>query len=376
MKMENFSPFPNLRFYNTDNRGAEFGVLLIKGTYNIGADDRLAIADVQEPLALADGHYGAVNVSSLRMPSDLVPKKPRSDVIVNAVARAPGGRALPSWICGVRVEGRHRMEKRLRVTGSRRWEPRWSVSERVLSSLGKDERRHVFQGWALSEPEPTTEVPIRYELAFGGLQDRAQEAEGEPFFVADERNPIGRGWIDRELTSIDQPAPAPQIEDEAAPLVDPYERPAPAGLGAIPPAWLPRRPLGGTYDDHWKEHVWPDWPGDYSYAYHNSAHPDLIYPDLLVGDETVTLFGLDADAPERTLRLPGHMVMVEAERADGARPTAAMELDTLLLDLVDENPARHRAFLTWRTTFDHAAVRGVAFALVTPEDLASTEAAA
>ncbi|WP_162561122.1 DUF2169 family type VI secretion system accessory protein [Methylobacterium terrae] len=361
--MLNLSPFPNLRFFNTDNEGREFGVLLVKGTYDITADGRLVVADEQEPLVLTDTYHGALNTSSLRVPSDIVPKKPRADVILNAVARVPGGLARPSWTCGVRVEGEHVLERRLRVTGPRVWEPVWGVSERARATMSAAERRRVFGGWRLSEPEPASEVPIRYELASGGLLARPQEGSDEAFLEADERNPLGCGWIDPALTPIEAPVSAPRIEAADAPIREPHHLYAPAGFGPIPPAWLPRRPLGGTYDAHWRAHVWPNWPADYDFAYHNSAHPDLVYPDLLIGDETVRLFGFGGEDGERVIRLPGHAIVLEVTRAGGRAHAAPIELDTLYLDVADPDPRRHRAHLSWRTIFDHREVEGLTFLL-------------
>ncbi|BCM86818.1 hypothetical protein mvi_52790 [Methylobacterium indicum] len=377
MEMLNLSPFPNLRFFNTDNQGREFGVLLVKGTYDIAADGRLVVADEQEPLVLTDTYHGALNTSSLRVPSDLVPRKPRADIILNAMARAPGGIARPSWTCGVRVEGEHVLERHLRVTGPRLWEPVWGVSERARASMTEAERRRVFGGWRLGEPEPVSEVPIRYELAYGGLLARPQEGADEPFLEADERNPLGCGWIDPALTPIEAPVPAPRIEAADDPVREPHRRYAPAGFGPIPPAWLPRRSLGGTYDAHWKANVWPNWPADYDFAYHNSAHPDLVYPDLLIGDETVRLFGLGGEAGERVIRLPAHMIVLHVAYADREPLIATLDLDTLFIDVADPDPDWHRVFLSWRTTFDPGRAESLSFGLVPyvpdADDPASTE---
>ncbi|KQP24991.1 DUF2169 domain-containing protein [Methylobacterium sp. Leaf100] len=363
MEMLNLSPFPNLRFYNTDSQGREFGVLLVKGTYDIAADGSLAIADEQEPLVLTDTYHGALNSSSLRLPSDVVPKKPRSDIILNAVARSPDGAARPSWTCGIRVEGKHVLETRLRVTGPRMWEPVWGVSERARATMSVAEKRRVFGGWRLGEPEPVREVPIRYEYAYGGLLTRPGADGKEPFLEADEHNPIGCGWIAPDLTPIDAAMPAPQIEAADEPILEPHRRYSPAGLGPIPPAWLPRRPLGGTYDAHWQAHVWPNWPADYDFAYHNSAHPDLIYPGLLIGNETVRLSGLGGEDGQRVIRLPGHAIVLEVTRAGGSAHVALIELDTLYLNVADPDPRRHRAHLSWRTIFDHREVEALTFLL-------------
>ena len=360
MEMRNYTPFPNLRFSALDKDGSEFGVLLVKGTYRIDADGTLSIADEQAPLVLTDTYHGALDASSLWLPSDLVPKKPRADILLNAVARAPDGIARPSWTCGVRVEGEHVLERHLRVTGPRVWEPVWGVSERARATMSAAEKRRVFGSWRLGEPEPASEVPIRYEHAYGGLLARPQEGSDEPFLEADERNPLGCGWIDPALMPIEAPVPAPRIEAADDPVREPHVRYTPVGFGPIPPAWLPRRPLGGTYDAHWMEHVWPNWPADYDFAYHNSAHPDLVYPGLLRGDETVILEGLHA-AGRTVLCLPGDRVLMQLRAAGRVAKPVPMALDTLVLDIVDPDPAEHRAFLTWRASFDPEVPDGLAF---------------
>ena len=61
----------------------------------------------------------------------------------------------------------------------------------------RDWRRHrkLFKGWELSEPEPATEVPQRYELAFGGTIQTGVDDDGNPRWECEPRNPVGRGLI-------------------------------------------------------------------------------------------------------------------------------------------------------------------------------------
>jgi hypothetical protein len=352
MELRNLTPFPNLRFYGADNRGHEFGVLFAKGTYAVAADGALVLAEEQAPPVFTDTYHGELNASSLRLPSDIVPRKPRSDVIVNGVARPPGGAPSPSWLCGIRVDGRHRLEKRLRVTGPRWWEP-------VFEEREDDQGGRRFRHWRLTEPEPVAEVPIRYELAYGGLLARPGE-NGEPFHEAYEPNPIGRGWLDEALTPRDRPVPAPQIEAADDPVAEPMRHHRPQGLGPIPPAWLPRRPLGGTFDARWQAETWPNWPEDYNFAYHNSAHPDLIHPGFLDGDEEIRLVGLDGGTGPRRLRLPGHRLQLALDGGDDhGRRLVPMELDTLVIDVADPDPEEHRVFLSWRANFPATGISGL-----------------
>ena len=349
----NYLPFPNFRYYSMDNAGKEFGVIIVKGTFEIAEDGTLTVAEEQAPMIFTDACHGEVNVSSLWHPSDLVPKKPTADIIVNAVARAPGGEPLPTWECGITVAGPEGklVEKRLRVTGPRVWVPRWR------RALDEDQRRdwrayrRLFQVWELSQPEPAAEVSLRYELAYGGTIETGTDDEGNPRYVCDPRNPIGRGLIDPEWTDHSQPQPAPQIELSGEPIADPVARYAPQSLGPIPPAWDPRLRKGGTYDQNWIDTIWPKWAPDYDFAYHNSAHPDLICPRHLAVGDRVTLDNLMAEQPRLTLTIPSVHPMAGLVRADGRAARRAMVLDTLFLD-VGGRRRDARAFLSWRVTFE------------------------
>ena len=350
-KLVNFSPFPNLRYYSWDNRKQEFGIVIVKGTYCLAPSGSLLIAEEQAPLVFTDLCHGAVNVTSVRHPSDLVPNKPRTDVIVNSIARAPGGVPKTSWQCGIGVGGAKPLQKVLTVTGPREWRPRW---KRELSETQKAEWREYredFESWALSEPEPITELPIHFEYAYGGLLTRRDD-EGKEVIDTNQHNPIGRGWLDPKWTDATKPQPAPQIELLGDPIRDPYKRNAPQSLGPIPPAWLPRRPLGGTYDKHWQENVWPGWAEDYSFAYHNSAHPDLIVDGYLRGDEPIQLAGCCADKPMVSFSLPGDTMIVDFARADGVVERMPMNLDTLYIDAADEDVREWRFMLSWRVNFE------------------------
>lgn len=334
MQVRNLTPYAHLTYANEDAQARLFDILIVKSSFYLNDDYGLVPAIEQEPLTFTDSCYGEVNVTSLRTPSDLVPYKPRADVIVTANAYPPGGKPLSDWTCGVAVSGAAGFSKDLRVTGPRNW------------------HYHKFKGWLLDTPGKVDHVPLRYEYAYGGEIIRSDET-----MITNEHNPLGVGMID-DNTPKNPPVPAPQIEAANQPIRDPNRRYEPEGLGAIPPAWLPRRPLGGTYDADWVENIWPHWAADYDFAFHNSAARGMKADGFLKGDEVITLTHLRSDRPELTLKLPSDTVIAHLVDEDGGRRMVALNLDTVYIDVLPEDPTECLIALTWRMPFlDHGVAR-------------------
>src|SRR5262249_48583603 len=148
MELRNFTPFMPLLFNSEAVDRSLFTVVVLRGTFRIVAGQALRLAPEPQPPVLADAYYGDPTITSMKTESDLAPFKPRTDVqFEEATAYAPGGAPTPAWVVRVQVGP---LVKALRVTGPRQW---------VKGALA---------GWKLREPEPCTEVPIRYEQAFGG----------------------------------------------------------------------------------------------------------------------------------------------------------------------------------------------------------------
>ncbi|POO49126.1 DUF2169 family type VI secretion system accessory protein [Agrobacterium rosae] len=353
-QLVNYTPFPNFRYYSRDRQDREFGIIVVKATYELGSSGLLMVAEEQAPMVFTDLCHGAVNVTSLWHPSDMVPNKPATDIIVNAVARASGGNPQPSWTCGLRIEDGEdvRLEKYLRVTGPRYWQPQWK--RRLSEGEKKEWQRHrrYFDGWVLSEPTPVADVPLHYEYAFGGEISQGHDADGKPLFDTDHRNPLGRGKVDPEWTDHTIQVAAPQIESVHERVSDPYEKMTPQNLGPIPPAWLPRRPLGGNYDQNWKDNIWPAWPPDYDFAYHNSAYPELIIKPYLKGDETVILSGFSGQSDEVRFQLPEGQLTVDLVAPNGGEDRQDMVLDTVFLDIATKKIEDWRVYLSWRLNFE------------------------
>lgn len=340
------------RYYSRDTENNSFGIVIVKATYEITPAGDLLAAEEQAPMLFTDKCHGDVNVSSLWHPSDLVPLKPVTDVIINGTATAPEGQSLPSWECSVAINDNDEclLTKSFRVTGPRSWEPQWKRPLRDGEAMEWRRHRHLFRGWELSEPEPVTSVPLRYEFAYGGVIEIAGD-DGSPRIDTDHHNPLGRGRIDRDFTDHTKKVAAAQIEALDDPITDPYAIYRPVNVGPIPPAWLPRRPLGGTYDQAWLDSGWPAWPKDYSFSYHNSAPADLRVSPYLTGGEIITLVGF-SEGGEQKIRLPQQNMMTRfATSGDGGWDVKNMNLDTVFLDLGARRQKDWRVYLTWRVNF-------------------------
>lgn len=118
MDFENFTPFPSLCFDFIGPSGAEYHVTVTRATFKIAHLKPLVLSDTQLVIAMLDSYHGTPGASSLQFPSDLVPFKPRSDIILNATAFAPGGKSSMGWPVSVKVGDHY---KSLCITGPRYW---------------------------------------------------------------------------------------------------------------------------------------------------------------------------------------------------------------------------------------------------------------
>ncbi|MGK6316955.1 DUF2169 family type VI secretion system accessory protein [Neorhizobium sp. DT-125] len=375
VKVVNFTPFANLRFSNRNPAGKEFGVFMAKTAWDIEPDGSCTLSSEQEPFIFTDTYHGELNVSALRYPSDFVPYKPHSDVIFDATAYAPGGKPAAEWLVSVKVtdELGTFAASELLVTGPRQWRPVWLTQLKEEQKFDWRRHRGLFRGWELSQPNLIGQLPIRYEYAFGGRVAKGLDEDGLPVLEAFEHNPIGRGLIDQEFTDHTHPVDAPQILIRNAALADPYAEQAVGGFGPIPPAWLPRRPFGGTYDDHWLENVWPEWAEDYDYRFHNSAHPSIRGSRYLKGAVTIELHNLFPDKPDFSIRIPASRPVAVTTMKDGSNRMLEMARDTVFLEISERFRDDPRIYCVWRTPFDMLETEGLSLLWANPEQAARLE---
>ncbi|QDG73118.1 DUF2169 family type VI secretion system accessory protein [Janthinobacterium tructae] len=308
---DNRTPHAASQFDMVDQFGEAFHVVVARMGYTLGpcgADGLASLLPMvrQSPLATQDRHLDGDTQAGTVQESDFAPYKPRCDVIVNGVAHAPRGQAMPQFLVNLKVRSEKKtlIDKTLQVCGERAFR-----KKAVLTRLAQGCARIATVGllrpnpWQLSAPEAFLQLPLHYAYAYGG--QRRIEADDCNAAAHDscQANPLGRGFARHwylDAKQIDE-VPAPRILDVSLPCTATQfwhgaggkELPAPAGLAVIGRGWLPRRALAGSIvvKDKWDADEVPTLPEDFDFAYWNSTPPDQQCPHL-AGLEQFTLTNL------------------------------------------------------------------------------------
>ncbi len=295
---------------------------IVKATFEVPAPSggvaELAPEARQRKVRLADVPWDDKKPASVAYPADLCLRKPGTDVVVVAIAYAPGGRPAPAFDTFAQVGP---LRKAVRVYGLRVWE---------------------VGGAGISPPRPIAQLEMKYDYAWGGT-----DASDPKKLVEEARNPIGMGLARDPAALTDQPAP--HFEDPAFPIVDRRTAPPPACMGPIGRSWEPRRRFTGTYDMRWLEFRSPLAPEDQDDRFHNCASPGLSSPAPLVGGEQVALLNLVPGGGATTFVLPRVAVEIEFRVKDREPAIVRPHLDTVLVDLLGAGPRRPISVeLVWR----------------------------
>jgi len=288
--------------------------VIVKGTFDLVPEAAAGIADEQLPitgdLPYPDDEEGT---GSPFYESDLGHFKPQADLLLVGTCHAPEGKPRPVGRVTFAVGEKSRT---LMVVGDRHWQ------------------HHLLHS-KFSDPQPFTEMALRYENAFGG--------EG---FAA---NPVGKGFA--EDGAKDQPHSLPNVEDPAVVVDSPKSRPEPAGFGPLARTWQPRTSQIGTYGEQWFKTRAPWFPEDMNWAVFNAAPPEMRVEGYLRGDEEIFLENIHPEHAKFHGRLPGLRVRCflnesrqgaaageppgsPAEATDGSERfrEVPMHLDTLWVD--------------------------------------------
>lgn len=317
LQVDNRTPFAAALSVFPDVQGIESAYLVVKATFAFTADAP-ALAPQQLPLLAADVYWGDPGQTSLRAAGEFALPKPATDILLigRAIAPAPGTR-----VADVTVQVGS-IRKTVRVFGERRWERQGS-------------------GWQPGEPAEWERMPLRWELAFGGV---VPGEEGQPAREWEPRNPVGRGLFDADAaakTRGQELPPLPNLEDPAAPIASHASWPQPACFAPVAPTWMPRRAYAGTYDEAWTKTRAPYLPQDFDPRYFHVAPPDLVAPAYLQGGEPVELRGFTQGGPLR-FDLP-RLTLDASFDFDGKPQARPLNLETVLFE-----PDAGRLQMLWR----------------------------
>jgi len=294
--------------------------VIVKGSFAFETDGSVTEAEEQIPVAFGDEFNDEENGGSVKFESDVAPFKPNADIVLVGSAHTPEGQMVQGIDVSLRVG---QLQKVIRVLGDRHWN--------VVSSWLQE---------SASIPEPFSKMDLVYERAFGGI-----DMEGGGYC---KENLAGKGFYAKKSKKAVKDLPLPNLEDPSNMIKSRKDCPKPVGFGFYGQAWEPRLGYLGTYDEKWKKERSPAPPEDFSFAFYNAAHPDLILDGYLKGDEEVGLRNLSPDGDVR-LKLPGITVKcfvtkaLEKEGSD-SQSLEDEETDEMENEFTDDDAGDEAAF--------------------------------
>lgn len=325
----NATPHPAVDVPLTDPTGRDMVVVVVKASYRVLADGRVAPAEVPSKIRAADVPWDQENPrSSVRYPSDVCLEKSGADVIVVGDAISP----KPVIAMDVAVKVGERSAP-LRVHGER-------VFYRRVAGL------------AIGPAAPFKKVPIVYEKAYGGASEDFAQMEPHNWsgtgVAADEADLDGR--------------PAPQIEHPLRPHSGSGDKHPPMGYGAIPAHWSPRREHAGTFDETWQKTRMPLLPLDWSPRANNASHPSLFFDKPLLPGTAIGVLGM-TEGGVLSFALPDPKIMIRARFDLSGKTAVRAQIDTLLIE-----PGKRTFELVVRRAFPMGRGRDVLRELVADVD--------
>jgi len=312
LQLKNNTPFSAAFALFPNEHGIDTLYTMVKATFKIG--QQWTLAEQQLEPQKKDVYWGEPTESSLRLASDFHTGKASTDIIMTGMACAHQQQPVRQMDVQLSVGS---VNKRIRVFGDRQWD----------------------QG-RVSTPEPFNTMPLVYERAFGGKDQR-----DEKVFATEERNPVGLGFAGKKTEFEMNGVLLPNLECPNQ-LIQYYDdTPIPACFGPTAGHWQPRVASAGTYDELWQNNRAPYLPEDYHPRFMNAAHADLMYPHFLQGGEPVNIIGMHP-LGELNFNLPivklRNKIQLEASEI-----SFDFILETLLLD-----PNQLQLSMVWRSAFE------------------------
>jgi hypothetical protein len=271
-----------------------------KATYELKPGES-TLALEHEPIYEADQHWSNDTEWSLYAPRDVVPIRPRADVVLVGHAFAPDGSPARSLVARLVVGD---IDKSIEV-----WCDRWFT-----------------QDGSLHEAPPFTKMPLLYERAAAGPDD------GNPVGM---RHGTRDAYGKREIPNLQPPGVVITSPDDVIETI---------AFGPVAPSWISRRSKLGRHAASWDEanyHHQP-LPQDIDASYFNAAPRDQQTSSLR-GAERIVLENLHPEHKHLATALSGHTPQAFVERPGRAPQSAPMRPDLLWI-----HTDRGSCTLTWR----------------------------
>lgn len=286
--------------------------VVCKATYQLHPGTATLAQDQEVPHE-SDNHWNDDAERSLHTVSDLVPVKPRVDVLLVGHAFAPRKVPVRSLIARLAVG---EIDKSIEV-----------FCDRTFAMDGQLREGQRFARMALS-----------YERA-------ARGPEGW--------NPVG---MHRDAVEGYRNRSVPNLQPVGTSVGSPSDHIAPAGFGPIAASWPLRQERLGPVAARWDFASWQNGPlpEGMNLSYFNAAPPDQQV-HALRDDEQITLENLNLEHPRLVTRLPGIRPRATVELSGGATRALSMRADTLWIDT-----DRGICTVTWRgqLPLEHPQMRG------------------
>ncbi len=333
MDFANYTPFPGESWSSFDDKGFLYQTTLIRVKYRfIPQEDgtvKFQLDTKQGELLVEDEYWGESAKSSVRYPSDYVTYKPETDIIINARTFAPNSEPTTEWFTGISLRKGTDvlLDVNAHVTGPRLWHKMFIV------------------GWILEDIDAITELPLRYEYAYGGTHyDPSDEGEEPEVLCFCKANPIGAGLLHKKLEG-DRSVPQILHPDSLPHMGAPYDTLIPIGFGAIDNHWQGRIEYAGTYDENWLQNSFPMPPHDFNFLYNQQAHPQLRLPHEITQQSVFTLKNMVPDHPLCSFTVP---VCKLYRFFPQQKQRTKMPIDTVLIDIDSDDPDEWSVYVSYR----------------------------
>lgn len=335
--------------------------VLVKKTYTIGSNGKCT--DAEEMLPLYDEcMYYPDNDKLLQQDYDLYAFKPLTDIVIKGKARNRA--ATNKFLAGIQAG---RFQTSIQVFGNRK----------AYLNAGKKIE--------FTDPEIVTEVPLRYDHAYGGCDTEAEKKIilPDPEIIKQlppgldllakslfryQRNPVGKGFIVQNNPASFDDLELPNLEDPSD-LLTPlnllvgdenrwHEMPIPRCTDWVDHGFYPRLAYTGIVEVFKKRPYelkeiikkWADEsllnkkapPNAFNFRFTNGASLGLQLPYMLTG-EKISLMNIHPQSADFSFNLPADEPKIWIDGRKGK----LLETKTVIHTIVIE-PEENRLSIVWR----------------------------